>query len=73
MLHLLTCPIPLRQGTKDDVVDISAGRALHAAAKNPVAPLWAENCNHQNVELSPEYLPRLRTFVRDVQSQARKP
>lgn len=62
----MTCLICWHQGTKDEVVDISAGRALHAAAKNPVAPLWAQNCNHQNVELSPEYLPRLRAFVRDV-------
>ncbi|EIE24656.1 alpha/beta-hydrolase [Coccomyxa subellipsoidea C-169] len=62
----IAAPLLILHGTKDEVVDISAGRALHAAAKNPVAPLWAQNCNHQNVELSPEYLLRLRAFVRDV-------
>lgn len=51
---------------KDDVVDISAGHALHLAAKNPVEPLWAENCDHQNVELDHRYIPRLKAFLRDV-------
>ena len=51
------------QGTKDEVVDISAGRALHAAAQQPVEPLWIEGCDHQSVELSVTYLPRLRRFI----------
>ena len=58
------------QGTKDDVVPISAGRALHAAAQRPVAPLWAEGYDHQNVELCPQYLPRLKAFLREVAAAA---
>ena len=54
------------QGVKDDVVDISAGRALHAAALNPVEPLWAQNCDHQNVEMDPNYVTRLKEFVRQI-------
>ena len=54
------------QGVRDDVVDISAGRALHAAALNPVEPLWAQNCDHQNVEMDPNYVTRLKEFVRQI-------
>ena len=54
------------QGVRDDVVDISAGRALHAAALNPVEPLWAQNCDHQNVETDPQYVTRLKDFVKQV-------
>ena len=54
------------QGVRDDVVDISAGRALHAAALNPVEPLWAQNCDHQNVESDPQYVTRLKDFIRQV-------
>ena len=51
------------QGTKDEVVDISAGRALHGAAQHAAEPLWIEGCDHQSVELSVTYLPRMRRFI----------
>ena len=54
------------QGVKDNVVDISAGHALHAAALNPVTPLWAEECDHQNVEMDPMYVTRLKEFMRQI-------
>ncbi len=54
------------------MVHISAGRALHAAAKRPAKPLWAENCDHQNVELSPRYLPCLKAFLREVAAGAHR-
>lgn len=54
------------QGVRDDVVDISAGRALHAAALNPVEPLWAPDCDHQNVETDPQYVTCLKDFIRQV-------
>lgn len=54
------------QGVKDNVVDISAGHALHAAALNPVRPLWAEECDHQNVEMDPMYVTRLKEFMRQI-------
>lgn len=62
----IEAPLLILHGVKDNVVDISAGRALHKAAKNPVEPLWAENCDHQNVELCQDYLPKLRSFTRKV-------
>ena len=58
--------MPCFQGVKDDVVDISAGQALHAAALNPVAPLWAEQCDHQNVEMDPRYVTRLKEFMKHI-------
>ena len=54
------------QGMRDDVVDISAGRALHAAALNPVEPLWARDCDHQNVETDPQYVTRLKSFLKQI-------
>ena len=57
---------PVLQGMRDDVVDISAGQALHAAALNPVEPLWAQNCDHQNVETDPQYVTRLKDFIKQV-------
>ena len=54
------------QGVRDDVVDISAGHALHAAALHPVAPLWAQDCDHQNVETDPQYVTRLKDFIKQV-------
>lgn len=54
------------QGTDDDVVHLTHGKMLHSIAKNPATPLWAEGCDHQNVELSPEYLSRLKEFMQEV-------
>jgi hypothetical protein len=51
---------------QDNVVDISAGHALHAAALNPVTPLWAQDCDHQNVEMDPMYVMRLKEFVKQI-------
>ena len=48
------------------MVHLTHGQMLHALCKNPAKPLWAEGCDHQNVELSPEYLPRLKEFLQEV-------
>jgi len=54
------------QGVEDDVVHLTHGKMLHSLAKKPSEPLWAEGCDHQNVELSPLYLPRVRSFMEEV-------
>ena len=56
----------MAQGTRDHVVDIEAGRHLHSLAKRPAAPYWAEGCNHENVEMSAQYIPHLRRFLQSV-------
>ena len=57
------------QGTKDYVVDISAGQHLHKLAKRPAKPYWAEGRDHENVELSQGYVPHLRRFLETIFGQ----
>ena len=33
------------------------------SARRPVEPLWVQGAGHNDVELSPEYIQRMRTFV----------
>ena len=47
-------------------MDIGAGKLLHSLAKRPAAPYWAEGCNHENVEMSAQYIPHLRRFLQGV-------
>lgn len=54
------------QGTEDDVVHLTHGQMLHSLAQKPAEPLWAEGCDHQNVEVSALYLLRLREFMQEV-------
>ena len=48
------------------MVDISAGQHLHQLAKRPAEPYWAEGRDHENVELSPGYVPHLRRFLETI-------
>lgn len=68
--HLLvpriSAPTLIMHGTEDEVIHISCGQRLHELAKNKVDPLWAQGFNHQNLEMCPEYLPRLIGFIQDV-------
>ena len=64
------CPYPpfLRvsgsmQGTEDEVIAIDHGHKLHELCKSSCDPLWLDGYNHQNLELSPLYLPHLRKFL----------
>lgn len=52
-------------GTKDEVIDIQHGRELWKLAKTPstAGAMWAEEYGHQDLEASPEYIPRLRKFL----------
>jgi hypothetical protein len=45
------------------VIDFSAGRQLAELAPAAVPPLLAAGFDHQNLEASPEYLPRLKGFL----------
>jgi hypothetical protein len=53
------------------VIDVSAGRQLAELAPAAVTPLLAEGFDHQNLEACPEYLPRLREFLQQIQQQQR--
>lgn len=51
------------QGTADEVVDCSHGRALWELSKVKYEPLWVKGGNHCNLELYPEYIKHLKRFV----------
>jgi hypothetical protein len=51
------------QGTADDVVDCTHGRALWELSKVKYEPLWVKGGNHCNLELYPEYIKHLKKFV----------
>jgi abhydrolase domain-containing protein 17 len=51
------------QGTADEVVDCSHGRALWELSKVKYEPLWIKGGNHCNLELYPEYIKHLKKFV----------
>ena len=48
------------------MVEVTHGRILHERCKRPCEPLWAVGRNHQDVELDSAYLPRLRSFLKEV-------
>jgi len=66
LLPKVKSPVLIIHGVEDDVVHLTHGKMLHSLAKKPSEPLWAEGCDHQNVELSPLYLPRVRSFMEEV-------
>lgn len=65
--HLLVpkieSPVLVMHGTEDEVIHFSCGQRLHDLCKNKYPPLWAAGFTHQNVEMCPEYLPKLHEFL----------
>jgi hypothetical protein len=55
------------QGTADEVVDCSHGRALWELSKVKYEPLWVKGGNHCNLELYPEYIKHLKKFVNAIE------
>jgi hypothetical protein len=47
------------------VIDVSHGRQLHTLCAYPSVPLFAPGLTHQNLELSPDYVPSLRRFLQE--------
>lgn len=60
---LVEAPTLVMHGTNDQVVGVLQGRTLHALLQRPVEPLFCTGYTHNNLESSPEYLPRLRRFL----------
>lgn len=61
----IQAPTFIVHGVADDVIPISHAQALMELCPVAVQPLWVEKSNHDNVELSPLYLPRLKEFLND--------
>lgn len=59
----VTSPVLVIHGTDDEVIDISHGIAIYEGAPQAVDPLWVEGAGHNDVELYPQYLDRLRRFI----------
>lgn len=59
----INSPVLVIHGTEDEVIDISHGQAIHSLCRNPVSPLWVEGGNHNDIELFPVYLDRMRKFI----------
>ena len=62
----IRAPTLVMHGTADEVIHISNAYLLHSSCLNPVAPLWMEGYNHQNLEFAPEYLERLQLYFHDL-------
>jgi pimeloyl-ACP methyl ester carboxylesterase len=43
------CPVLIIHGTEDSVINVSHGRELFAAAKEPKQALWVDGANHNDV------------------------
>eukprot|EP00123_Amoebidium_parasiticum_P003699 comp14991_c0_seq1/m.11599 comp14991_c0_seq1/g.11599 ORF comp14991_c0_seq1/g.11599 comp14991_c0_seq1/m.11599 type:complete len:285 (-) comp14991_c0_seq1:523-1377(-) len=62
----VSCPVLVIQGTEDEVIAVDHGIALYEAAPRPLEPLWAEGAGHNDLEMHPDYLPRLHLFMHEL-------
>ncbi|KAK9800316.1 hypothetical protein WJX73_000792 [Symbiochloris irregularis] len=66
LIGKVDAPALIIHGTADSVVPIEHGQTLHRLCKQPSEPLWASGHDHDDVELSNQYLPRLQAFLKQV-------
>ncbi|XP_065166454.1 alpha/beta hydrolase domain-containing protein 17B [Atheta coriaria] len=59
----VTSPTLLIHGTEDEIIDFTHGRTIFERCPKAVEPLWVEGAGHNDVELYPAYLDRLKKFV----------
>uniref|UniRef100_A0A1I8G1G9 Hydrolase_4 domain-containing protein n=1 Tax=Macrostomum lignano TaxID=282301 RepID=A0A1I8G1G9_9PLAT len=58
-------PCLVIHGTEDEVINIAHGLAIYERLPRSVDPLWVEGAGHNDIELFPQYLLRLRSFLYD--------
>uniref|UniRef100_A0A915KGX6 palmitoyl-protein hydrolase n=1 Tax=Romanomermis culicivorax TaxID=13658 RepID=A0A915KGX6_ROMCU len=58
-------PTLVIHGTEDEVIDFSHGLAIYERCPKSVDPLWVPGAGHNDIELNPIYLDRLRRFIND--------
>lgn len=64
LIKKVKAPTLVMHGTRDEVIAVDHGKTLHATACNAYSePLWAEGYTHQNLSMSPDYIPTLRKFL----------
>jgi len=56
-------PTLVIHGTEDEVIDFSHGVTIYERCPRAVEPLWVPGAGHNDIELNPTYLERLRQFI----------
>ncbi|KAL6771562.1 hypothetical protein ACKKBG_A26875 [Auxenochlorella protothecoides x Auxenochlorella symbiontica] len=59
----IAAPTLVVHGTADSVIPVGHGRTLATLCPAAVEALWVEGADHDNVEDSPLYVPRLKAFL----------
>ncbi|KAL3619487.1 hypothetical protein CASFOL_037061 [Castilleja foliolosa] len=67
-IRKVKCPVLVIHGTKDEVVNWLHGNGLWKLAREPYEPLWIKGGGHCNLELYPDYISHLCTFVREMEN-----
>ncbi|KAK4426280.1 Alpha/beta hydrolase domain-containing protein 17C [Sesamum alatum] len=67
-IPLVQCPVLVIHGTNDDVVDCSHGKQLWELSKQKYEPLWVDGGNHCDLELYPEYIKHLKSFISAIEN-----
>lgn len=74
-LRQVQCPVLIIHGTADEVIPVSHGRRLFAAAPEPKEALWVEGAHHNDVRLvaGARYWAALAAFGRRVAAASPAP
>ncbi|KAG6467444.1 alpha/beta hydrolase domain-containing protein 17C-like [Zingiber officinale] len=67
-IPLVTCPVLVIHGTKDEIVDFSHGKRLWELCKEKYEPLWINGGNHCDLELFPDFIKHLKKFISVVEN-----
>ncbi|KAL3619503.1 hypothetical protein CASFOL_037073 [Castilleja foliolosa] len=67
-IRKVKCPVLVIHGTEDEVVNWLHGNGLWKLAREPYEPLWIKGGGHCNLELYPDYISHLCTFVREMEN-----
>lgn len=62
-IQKVVSPTLVIHGTEDEVIDFSHGLAIYERCPKAVEPLWVPGAGHNDIELNPIFLERLRHFI----------
>ncbi|CBY09386.1 unnamed protein product [Oikopleura dioica] len=58
-------PTLVIHGTEDEVIPFIHGKQIHDRCPKPLPPLWVNNAGHNDIEVFPEYLERLKRLINE--------
>ncbi|XP_057977858.1 uncharacterized protein LOC131164580 [Malania oleifera] len=67
-IRKVKCPVLVIHGTEDDVVNWLHGNKLWKMAREPYEPLWIKGGGHCNLELYPDYVRHLCSFIHEMEN-----